>query len=109
VLAAGAEAALDACLRAGVPASLVLNESEVLGLDPLLASGFWEGMEREPVGFHLYPTIAYSRAGERPLPQTPAPFLGQHTDEVLSAMGLGPAQREELERLGVTGRLPISA
>jgi len=109
VAGAGAEAALQACLSAGVPAALVNNESDVLGLEPLLASDFWQGMDREPVGFHLHPTIAYSRAGERPLPQTPAPFLGQHTKEVLEAMGIGAAARAELARLGVTGEIPITA
>ena len=109
VAAEGSDAVLEACLRAGVPASLVNNEAEVLGLEPLLVSDFWQGMEREPVGFHLHPTIAYSAAGERPLPATPAPLLGQHTDEVLEAMGYSDTDRARLAAEGVTGRVPAAA
>ena len=104
-LRVGADRVLEACLAAGVPASLVHNESEVLGLEPLLASGFWQGMEREPVGYYLHPTIAYSLSGERSLPQFPAPILGQHTDEVLEAMGYSAAARAEFAASGATGRL----
>jgi crotonobetainyl-CoA:carnitine CoA-transferase CaiB-like acyl-CoA transferase len=105
VLETGLDGVLDACESAGVPASLVHNEGETLGLEPLLASGFWQGMDREPVGYYLYPTIAYSMDGVRPLPQFPAPVLGQHTEEVLEAMGYDTTARAELAATGVTGRL----
>jgi crotonobetainyl-CoA:carnitine CoA-transferase CaiB-like acyl-CoA transferase len=62
-------------------------------------------MDREPVGFHMYPTLAYSRAGDRPLAETPAPLLGQHTDDVLAALGITAEERARLSELGVTGRL----
>jgi len=107
VAAQGAEQAAESCVRAGVAAAVVSSEADVLGLEPLLASDFWQGMEREPVGFHLYPTIAYSVAGERPLPETPAPHLGEHTDEVLEGMGIGAPERARLAELGVTGRTPV--
>lgn len=102
----GAEAALSAlsaCARAGVPASRVLNEADVLGLEPLLAGGFWQGVDREPVGFHLYPTIAYSSGGERPLTELPAPLLGEHTESILEAMGYAAPERARLAAEGVTG------
>ncbi|MEO8540273.1 MAG: CoA transferase [bacterium] len=107
--AVGENTAIAACRAARVPCGLVLNEAEVLGLEPLLASNFWQGMEREPVGFHLYPTVAYSRAGERPITETPAPHLGEHTEEVLFALG---HSRQDLDRLvaqGVTGRILVRA
>jgi crotonobetainyl-CoA:carnitine CoA-transferase CaiB-like acyl-CoA transferase len=107
--AVGAETALATCEDAGVAASLVLNESEVLGLEPLLANEFWQGMERDLVGFYLFPTIAYSMDGARPLPPCPAPFLGQHTDEVLEAMGFDARARAELAETGITGRLLVPA
>jgi crotonobetainyl-CoA:carnitine CoA-transferase CaiB-like acyl-CoA transferase len=102
---AGEDAALQVCRQAGVPCSRVLNEADVLGLEPLVVSGFWQGMDREPVGFHMYPTLAYSRAGDRPLAETPAPLLGQHTDDVLAALGITAEERARLSELGVTGRL----
>ncbi|MGE0599696.1 MAG: CoA transferase [Dehalococcoidia bacterium] len=101
---AGEDAVLAACAAAGIPAAPVISEGETLGLEPLLVSGFWQGMEREPVGFHLYPSLAYSSSGERPMPKIPAPFLGQHTEEVLSAMGIARAEIAELTVLGVTGK-----
>src|SRR6185369_8713641 len=107
--AVGAETALATCEDAGVAASLVLNESEVLGLEPLLANEFWQGMERDLVGFYLFPTIAYSMDGARPLPPCPAPFLGRHTDEVLEAMGFDARARAELAETGITGRLLVPA
>ena len=107
VASAGEAAVLSACDRAGVPASLVLGEGETLGLEPLLVSGFWQGMDREPVGYHLYPSVAYSAGGERPLPDRPAPLLGEHTGEVLAAMGYDETARDELARAGVTGQVPV--
>lgn len=104
VLAAGEDSVLAACAAASIPASSVNNEGETLGLEPLLASGFWQGIEREPVGFHLYPSLAYSMDGERPVPEIPAPFLGQHTLEVLVAMGLTDRDIAELAASGVTGQ-----
>jgi crotonobetainyl-CoA:carnitine CoA-transferase CaiB-like acyl-CoA transferase len=109
VLATGEEAVLAACERAGVPAAAIIPEGETLGLEPLLVSNFWQGVEREPVGFHLYPGLAYSMAGERPIPGIPAPLLGQHTEEVLSAMGLDAWELDELSAQGITGKLPVPA
>lgn len=108
VEAAGEEAVQAACERAGVPCSLVLNESDVLGLEPLLASEFWQGMERDPVGFHLYPTVAYNRAGSRPLTDRPAPFVGQDTEAILVALGYSEEAHTELVAAGVTGKLFVS-
>lgn len=109
VSGAGEEAVLAACDRAGVPCSLVLNEGDVLGLEPLLVSEFWKGMEREPVGFHLYPTVAYNRAGSRPLTERPAPFVGQHSEEILEALGYSEDAHAALVAAGVTGKLLVPA
>ena len=86
-----------------------MSEGETLGLEPLLVSGFWQGIDREPVGYHLYPGIAFSSAGLRPLPGTAAPFLGEHTAEVLAAMGYDADARDGLAAAGVTGRVPVRA
>lgn len=109
VAATGEAATLSACDRAHVPASLVMSEGETLGLEPLLVSGFWQGIDREPVGYHLYPGIAFSSAGLRPLPGTAAPLLGEHTAEVLAAMGYDADARDGLAAAGVTGRVPVRA
>jgi crotonobetainyl-CoA:carnitine CoA-transferase CaiB-like acyl-CoA transferase len=43
------------------------------------------------------------------MPEMPAPLLGQHTEEVLSAMGLDARELEELSAQGITGKLPVPA
>jgi crotonobetainyl-CoA:carnitine CoA-transferase CaiB-like acyl-CoA transferase len=87
---------VDACLASGVVAAPVLSEGEILSLEPLVESGFWEGEERAHVGFHLYPGLPIRGESGRPEASGPAPTLGEHTTEVLAAMGLGT---EELLRL----------
>jgi crotonobetainyl-CoA:carnitine CoA-transferase CaiB-like acyl-CoA transferase len=100
------DAVVEACGRAGVPASPVNNESEVLALEPLQEAGFWSPEDREVVGFHLYPTLPVRMDGGRPLPARPAPILGQHTAEVLTAMGLDDGDIERLRETGVIGETP---
>ena len=85
----GRDEIVEACLAVGVVASPVLTEGEILSLEPLVESGFWEGEERAHVGFHLYPGLPIRGEGGRPEPSGPAPTLGEHTTEVLAAMGLG--------------------
>ena len=86
----------------------MLSEPGVLALEPLAASGFWVGEEREPVGFHLYPSLPIVVNGEHHPVEGPAPHLGEHTEEVLRGMGLGDAELRELELGGVTGRTPVA-
>ncbi|MCO5200196.1 MAG: CoA transferase [Chloroflexi bacterium] len=102
----GRDDLVAACLALGVVASPVLTEGEILSLEPLVESGFWEGEDRAHVGFHLYPGLPIRGEGGRPEASGPAPTLGEHTTEVLAAMGLG---KEELLRLadeGVIGSRP---
>jgi len=42
----------------------------------------------------------------RPLAPGPAPTLGQHTAEVLAALGIEPDELGRLEATGVTGDSP---
>ncbi|MBA4179197.1 MAG: hypothetical protein C0506_01275 [Anaerolinea sp.] len=94
------------CLTAGVPAAAVATEAEVLFNEPMASSGFWQLEEREVVGTHLYPGLPISTAGERPAPTGPAPTLGQHNVEVLSAMGLDATAIDELRAANVIGEVP---
>jgi len=47
-----------------------------------------------------------ARIGPEPRPGAPAriPALGEHTDEVLADLGLGPRERQDLSAAAVTGR-----
>ncbi|HMO94778.1 MAG TPA: CoA transferase, partial [Tepidiformaceae bacterium] len=100
---------VEQLLAAGVPAAPVLTEPGVLALEPLAASGYWAGEDREPVGFHFYPSLPIIAAGTHLNAEGPAPLLGQHTAEVLHGMGLDDSALHALELSGVTGRTPIAA
>ena len=97
---------VETCLEAGAAAAPVHNEAEVLGLDPLLETGFWQGMERAVVGFHQYPGVPVLWNGARAEPERPAPTLGEHTDEVLSGLGVTLTELERLAADGVIGTVP---
>lgn len=97
---------VDACLAVGVVASPVLTEGEILSLEPLVESGFWEGEERAHVGFHLYPGLPIRGEGGRAGASGPAPTLGEHTAEVLTAMGLGTDELRRLVEDDIIGSRP---
>jgi crotonobetainyl-CoA:carnitine CoA-transferase CaiB-like acyl-CoA transferase len=59
----------------------------MLAADPqLAASDFWLEMERDFVGKHLTGKTPFKYDGARPLRETPAPTMGQHTAEVLASL-----------------------
>ena len=97
---------VEACLAAGVVAAPVLTEGEILSLEPLVESEFWVGEERAHVGFHLYPELPIRGDGGRPEAAGPAPTLGEHTAEVLTAMGLSAEELRRLEDEDVIGSRP---
>ncbi|MGH2634046.1 MAG: CoA transferase, partial [Tepidiformaceae bacterium] len=99
------DALVDALATAGVPAAPVHNESEVLFAEPF-ASGFWAGEEREYVGYHQYPSLAFTVAGAHVASPGPAPTLGQHNAEVFAGMGLSEAEVQALRAEGVVGEVP---
>jgi crotonobetainyl-CoA:carnitine CoA-transferase CaiB-like acyl-CoA transferase len=98
--------AVDALCAAGVPAAPVHGEADLLQWDVLIGSGFFEGSEREHVGYHLYPSMPVVARGTRPQPPCPAPLLGQHNDEILAALGVDAGRREALRASGVIGEFP---
>lgn len=102
----GRDRLVEACLGAGVVATPVLTEGEILSLEPLVESGFWAGEERAHVGFHLYPGLPIRGESGRPEASGPAPTLGQHTAEVLTAMGLSADDLRRLEEEDVIGNRP---
>jgi formyl-CoA transferase len=100
------EEVIDACLAAGVACAPVHNEAEILGLEPLLASEFWQGQERAVVGYHQYPGLPVRWEGRRAEPERPAPTLGEHTDAILTALGVPPGELAALAADGVIGNVP---
>jgi len=99
------DAIVDVLAAAGVPCAPVHHESEVLFAEPL-AAGFWAGEEREHVGYHQYPSMAFTVAGAHIPSPGPAPTLGQHNAEVFAGMGLGALEIASLRAEGVVGEVP---
>lgn len=77
---------LALCRRAGIAAAPVLNEAEVLSLEPLIARRFWSKETRKHLGPRDYPSVPVIECGIRPAVSTPAPLLGEHNQEVLASL-----------------------
>ena len=78
--------------------------------DPQLrARGFFEPLDHELVGRHDYPTfpIRFS-AGPHTYWSSPAPTLGQHTDEVLREIGVTDDDLATLREHHVIGETPLA-
>lgn len=91
---------------AGIPVTPLHDESELFSFPPVQDGGFFVGEERAVVGYHLYPALPIVRDGVRLDAGSPAPTLGQHTAEVLAAMGFAASTLDELEAAGITGTVP---
>lgn len=100
------EQVLDTMVAARVPAAPVHNEAELLFAEPFAGAGFWESVDRAYVGTHLYPGLPIVTAGERPSSSLPAPLLGQHNEELLTAMGLSTEEMADLRAANVIGEIP---
>jgi crotonobetainyl-CoA:carnitine CoA-transferase CaiB-like acyl-CoA transferase len=101
---AAAEARAD-----GVPAAMMVAGFTTLDDPQLRARNFFEPVEHALVGEQCYPTwpVRLSSGPER-VWTTPAPMLGQHTDEVLRAeLGLDDAELARLESEQVIGTRPV--
>lgn len=92
VWAASRRAALAAAelQKLGVPAAPVQRASFLTEDPQLMAGGFWGEMERRFVGRHFMAAAPFAFDGARPALRSPAPVLGEHTEEVLAAIRREP-------------------
>jgi 2-methylfumaryl-CoA isomerase len=77
---------------------------QLLADDPRVGLGnpVWETMDTPGIGRHLAAGSAVRAGGEARTPTTPAPLLGQHTDEVLhDVIGLDAAAVGRLHDAGI--------
>jgi crotonobetainyl-CoA:carnitine CoA-transferase CaiB-like acyl-CoA transferase len=100
------DAAVAELTGLGVPAAPVVNPSDLLDLDAPRARGFFEEVEHPVAGQYLVPAVPWRWSGIDRWIRSAAPTLGQHTDDVLSALGIGAAERARLAAEGVTGTRP---
>jgi formyl-CoA transferase len=88
--------------QAGVPAGVVLSVPEILAHPQIVERGFVQRFEEVPgVGRPVAIAAAGFRvSGRRPQATTPPPRLGEHTDEVLRALGFTKEEVEQFRQEG---------
>ncbi|MFO8101233.1 MAG: CoA transferase [Dehalococcoidia bacterium] len=93
---------MDILQAAGVPAGVVQRATDSINDPQLQHMGAIMELDHPVAGKRLYPGIAFHLWGTSEFKSTPAPLLGQHTEEICSQV-LGMADREikELEFEGV--------
>jgi crotonobetainyl-CoA:carnitine CoA-transferase CaiB-like acyl-CoA transferase len=102
-----AEQTLDESLanfeREDVPGAPVLSPAEVPEHPQVRAMDLVEEVEHPAMGAMLRPRppVRFSRSPAGV--SRHAPQLGEHGDEILSELGFGPAEREELRAKGIVG------
>jgi crotonobetainyl-CoA:carnitine CoA-transferase CaiB-like acyl-CoA transferase len=94
--------------RAGVAAARVSTASDLLTDPQLLARGFWEPVSHPVTGKFLTPGLPFRSAASERLPsQAAAPTLGQHNEEILTAiLGLSTEEIQALAERQVIGTRP---
>ena len=100
--------AMHVLQAAGVPAGAVLTPSELL-VDPQLnARGFFQVLDRGPIGTYPYPGPAFKLSATPGELRRPAPFLGEHNGYVLrDLLGLSDEEIAALESKQVIGTKPL--
>ncbi|MBB3602976.1 crotonobetainyl-CoA:carnitine CoA-transferase CaiB-like acyl-CoA transferase [Mycolicibacterium sp. BK556] len=89
---------------AGVPVAKVMQPHRQPELEQLRARGFFEILDHPVNAPARFTTMPFQLSrGRRPVHGSPAPLLGQHNHEVLTALGLSPEEIAALETEGVIG------
>ena len=101
------EETLKKHIEAGVPCSEVNRWWQLFDHPQFREQGFFAKVEHPAVGETEILGCPMSMTETPSSIRSPAPTLGQHTEEVLAGLGYSPAQIEELRRQGVVqGALP---
>ncbi|HZP28177.1 MAG TPA: CoA transferase [Acidimicrobiia bacterium] len=106
-----ADHAATVLLRHGVPAAAPRDARLTVANPQLAHRGFHEDVDHPVVGRRLVPTVPFRFASLDAAPggrwiRHPAPLLGQHNAEILTALGVDPSELAELERTGIIGTRP---
>ena len=106
-----AEAAMAELQRAGVAAGVAWWPGELISREPHLAArGHWQMVDRAWLGPHPQPSLPFRMNGA-PIPiRTPAPTLGQSTEDVLRRLlGLDDGELAALRDARIIGTEAIPA
>jgi crotonobetainyl-CoA:carnitine CoA-transferase CaiB-like acyl-CoA transferase len=95
---------------AGVPVAKVMQPHEQGELEQLQARHFFESVPHPVMGPARYSTLPMRFSqGPSAVHRSSAPLLGEHTVEILKAIGVSDDEIAALERDGVIGRTPAGA
>jgi crotonobetainyl-CoA:carnitine CoA-transferase CaiB-like acyl-CoA transferase len=99
--------AIAALRTAGVPAEPVVHSYDVDLDDQMNARGFWEDVTHPVVGTKRFPAWPIRSASwGAPWFRRPAPLLGEHNEEVLASVDVGPDELAALRADGIIGNRP---
>ena len=100
---------VEALWRHGVPVGRVMQPHRQTELTQLSARGFFEEVGHPVNARTRHSTLPFTLSrGPDAVHVQPAPLLGQHNHELLSALGLTDDEIAELEAAGVIGHAPAS-
>jgi formyl-CoA transferase len=92
----------DLVAPSGCPAAYYANAQDLMESPQLNARDFFQTIDHPRTGPLTYPTVPYRVSGIPWTAPEPAPFLGQHNQEVLCGdLGLTPEDLPDLRRAGV--------
>ncbi len=101
------EDAVARLIAAGVPAAPVFDPRATSRHPQMAARGFFETCDHPVVGAHPMPMLPFRYASVERWLRTPAPTLGQHSEEILrEVLGLTDEEIAELARREVIGTRP---
>ncbi|ULE34474.1 CaiB/BaiF CoA transferase family protein [Mycobacterium sp. IDR2000157661] len=104
------EEAADALRRRGVPAERLLTGDRMYDVDQLEARGFYEDLDHQIAGRQRFPGWPFRISpGPSRHHRTTSPTLGQHNDEVLTALGLSTDEVTKLRDAEVIGERLLNA
>ena len=101
------EQVVGALVEAGVPAAGAIEPRRSHANPQFVARGYFEVVDHPVAGPIDTPTQPFRWSGIERWVATPAPTLGQHNVEVLTALGCTPADIDTLAANGVIGTAPI--
>lgn len=98
-----ADKLMEALQQAGVAAGVVRDAAAIVTRDPQLqARGHWVRLQHPEMGESVYNAPAFRMSGVEIGPYSPAPLLGQHTEEVCrDVLGMTQGEIAALAESGV--------